>query len=260
MENSKKIYFASDIHLGHPNLEEGRERELLFVKWLDSIKHDTAELFLVGDVFDFWYEYRKVVPRGFTRTLGKLAEFTDAGIPVHFFTGNHDVWVFDYLPKEIGVKVYRGPLETELLGKTFYIAHGDGLGPGDWSYKLLKRVFTSKVLQWLFSRIHPNFALWLAHTWSNSSRFSKGIIAENFNGEDKELSYLHALEVLKHKHFDYLIFGHRHLMVEKEITENSRFFILGDWLYHFSFGVFDGHTFELKQFVPAKSSTTSKDN
>ena len=260
MEQTKKIYFASDIHLGHPTLEEGRERELLFVKWLESIKQDTAELFLVGDVFDFWYEYRKVVPRGFTRTLGKLAEFTDSGIPVHFFTGNHDVWVFDYLPKEIGVKVYRRPLETELFGKSFYIAHGDGLGPGDWSYKLLKRIFTSRILQWLFSRIHPNFALWLAHSWSNSSRFAKGIIAEEFNGEDKELSYLHAKEILNQKHFDYLIFGHRHLMVKKVIGQNAQFFILGDWLTHFSYGVFDGETFELKQFIHPESLNNSERN
>ncbi len=243
---NKKIYFASDVHLGHPSLEEGRWREQIFIKWLDEIKDKASEIFLVGDIFDFWYEYKKVVPKGFTRTLGKIAEITDAGIPVHFFTGNHDVWVFDYLPKEIGVKVYKEPLETNLMGKSFYIAHGDGLGPGDKKYKLLKKVFTSKFLQWCFSRLHPNFSLWLAHSWSNASRDSKGIKAESFNGENKELLYKHAEQILKQRHFDYFIFGHRHLMINKPVN-NSTFVYLGDWLYNFSYGVFDGNSFELHQ-------------
>ena len=242
----KKIYFASDVHLGHPTLEKGLWREKLFVKWLDEIKHDAAEIYLVGDIFDFWYEYKRVVPRGFTRTLGKLAEITDSGIPIHFFTGNHDIWVFDYLPNETGVKLYREPLETELFGKSFYIAHGDGLGPGDNSYKLLKKVFTNKFLQWMFSRLHPNFALWLAHSWSNASRDAKGIQAEGFNGEESELLYKHAQQVLEYKHFDYFVFGHRHLMINKPVV-NSTFVNLGDWLYNFSYGVFDGDRFELKK-------------
>jgi UDP-2,3-diacylglucosamine hydrolase len=242
----KKIYFASDVHLGHPSHEKARWREQLFVNWLDEIKSDAIELYLVGDIFDFWYEYKKVVPRGFVRTLGKLAELSDAGIPVHFFTGNHDIWVFDYLPREIGVIVHREPYERELFGKKFYIAHGDGLGPGDWQYKMLKKVFTSKILQWMFSRLHPNFSLGLAHFWSNSSRDAKGIEAETFNGEEKELMYQHALEVLKTRSFDYFIFGHRHLMLELAIQQ-ARFINLGDWLYNFSYGVFDGEIFELKK-------------
>ncbi|HAN00738.1 MAG TPA: UDP-2,3-diacylglucosamine hydrolase [Marinilabiliales bacterium] len=242
----KKIFFVSDVHLGHPSLETARWREHLFVQWLDEIKPHAEAIYLVGDIFDFWYEYRKVVPRGFVRTLGKLAELTDAGIPIHFFTGNHDVWVFDYLPKETGVVVHREPITQELKGKKFYIAHGDGLGPGDLNYKLLKRIFTSKTLQWLFSRLHPNFSLWLAHSWSNSSRDAKGIQAEGFNGEEKELIYLHAKKVLSKSYFDYMVFGHRHLMLDLPLGE-SRFINLGDWLYHFSYGVFDGRTFELKQ-------------
>lgn len=232
------------MHLGHPSLEKGKWREQLFVNWLDEIKKDAKEIYLVGDIFDFWYEYKKVVPRGFTRTLGKLAEITDSGIPVHFFTGNHDIWVFDYLPKETGVKLYRKPLETELFGKKFYIAHGDGLGPGDSSYKLLKKVFTSKFLQWMFSRLHPNFALWLAHSWSNASRDAKGIEAEKFNGEQSELLYQHALQILDEKRFDYFVFGHRHLMINKPV-KNATFINLGDWLYNFSYGIFNGTTFEL---------------
>lgn len=242
----KKIYFASDVHLGHPSLEKARWREQLFVSWLDEIKADAIELYLVGDIFDFWYEYKKVVPRGFVRTLGKIAELTDAGIPVHLFTGNHDIWVFDYLPREIGVIVHREPYECELFGKKFYIAHGDGLGPGDWQYKMLKKFFTSKTLQWMFSRLHPNFSLGLAHFWSNSSRDSKGIEAEKFNGKEKELMYQHALDVLTTKSFDYFVFGHRHLMLNLDIQQ-ARFINLGDWLANFSYGVFDGETFELKK-------------
>lgn len=242
---SKKIFFASDVHLGHPTVEAGREREIIFANWLDSIKGEAAEVYLVGDIFDFWFEYKWVAPRGFTRVLGKIAELTDAGIPVHFFTGNHDVWVFDYLPKETGVILHREPFTTELLGKKFYIAHGDGLGPGDKGYKLLKWGFTNKVLQWFFSRLHPNFAFGLAHAWSNQSRHAKGIEAEKFNGEDKELLYMHAKEVLTHDFHDYLVFGHRHLLINRAVGEKSSFILLGDWLSHFSYGVFDGEKFEL---------------
>lgn len=246
--SNKNIYFASDVHLGHPDIEQGRWREKLFVQWLDEIKDDAAEIYLVGDIFDFWYEYKKVIPRGFVRTLGKIAEITDLGIPVHFFTGNHDIWVSDYLPKELGIILHRHPIERTLLGKTFYIAHGDGLGPGDYSYKLLKKVFTCKALQWMFSRLHPNFSLWLAHSWSNSSRSYKGIVAESFNGVEKELLYQYSNRVLQSKHYDYLIFGHRHLMVDMEIGESSRYVNLGDWIVNFSYGVFDGEKFQLLKY------------
>lgn len=246
--SKKHIYFASDVHLGFPSIEKGRERELLFAKWLDSIKDKANEIYLVGDIFDFWYEYKSVVPRGFVRVLGKIAEITDSGIPVHFFTGNHDIWVFDYLSKETGIIIHRKPLEISLLGKDFYIAHGDGLGPGDKAYKLLKKIFENKILQWLFSRLHPNFAFWIAHSWSNKSRYAKGIIPENFN-EEKELSYLHAKQVLEQKHFDYFVFGHRHLLINKDLNKKSKYILLGDWLHNFSYGVFDGETFELKKIT-----------
>lgn len=244
----KKIYFASDIHLGHPDIEQARWREHLFVKWLDEVKNDAKEIYLVGDIFDFWYEYKKVVPRGFVRTLGKIAEITDSGIPVHFFTGNHDVWVFDYLPAETGIILHREPIEKVFSGKKFYIAHGDGLGPCDKGYKLLKIAFTSKILQWMFSRLHPNFALWLAHNWSNSSRRTKGIEAERFNGIDREFLYQHAKELIATEHFDYFIFGHRHLMIDMPIGKSSRFINLGDWLYNFSYGVYDGENFQLIKY------------
>ncbi len=246
MPENKKIYFASDVHLGHPTLEKGRVREKLFVKWLNDIQDSCEILFLVGDIFDFWHEYKRVVPRGFTRTLGKLAEFTDKGIPVHFFTGNHDVWVYDYLPTEVGVQVHRGPLDVDLKGKSFYIAHGDGLGPGDHAYKLMKWGFTNKFLQWSFARLHPNFALWLAQSWSNSSRENNGIIPETFNQKGNELIHIHAETVQKEKHHDYYVFGHRHVKINKPLDGDSSFIILGDWLVNFSYGEFDGESFQLK--------------
>lgn len=250
---NKKVFFASDVHLGHPSIAEGRKRELLFVKWLNEIKPQAEALFLVGDVFDFWYEYKRVVPRGFTRVLGKLAELADSGIQIHIFTGNHDVWMFDYLPQEIGAIVHREPFETELYGKKFYIAHGDGLGPGDFGYKLLKWCFTNKVLQWFFSRLHPNFAFALAQAWSNKSRHAKGIKAEQFNGEDKELTYIHAQQILEQKTVDYFVFGHRHLLENRIMNESTSYILLGDWLYNFSYGEFNGESFALKQLGYSKA-------
>ena len=170
MENQKKIYFASDFHLGLPNFETSRQREDKIVRWLNIIKADAAEIFLVGDIFDFWFEYAKVVPKGFVRLQGAIAAITDAGIPVHFFKGNHDLWMFTYFQKELGVQLHSEPIEREFNGKRFFIGHGDGLGPGDYNYKLLKKVFTSKVCQWLFARIHPNLGIGLAHAWSQKSR------------------------------------------------------------------------------------------
>jgi UDP-2,3-diacylglucosamine hydrolase len=245
MVNQKKIYFASDVHLGFPSNTLGLHREKLFVNWLTSIEHDAEMLFLVGDIFDFWYEYKKVVPRGFVRTLGKLAQMADAGIKIHFFTGNHDVWAFDYLKTEVGLNLHYGPLETTLYNKTFYIAHGDGLGPGDISYKLLKVAFTSRFLQWCFSRLHPNFAFALGHAWSRKSRYAKGIEA-SFNSLNNELLYLHSHKILEQKHFDFFVYGHRHLALNEPVGNKSRFIILGDWLFNFTYGVFNGNTFEIK--------------
>lgn len=248
MEQGKKIYFASDLHLGLPSYRQSRYREKLFVRWLDCIKPDAAELFLVGDVFDFWWEYKRVVPRGFTRFLGKISEFSDAGIPVHFFTGNHDVWVFDYLADECGVKVYRHPVTREWNGKSFYIAHGDGLGPGDYGFKLLKKVFTNKPMQWLFARLHPNFALWLAHSWANHRRADELKPPKPFLGQDKEYLMLHAKEMLMHQHFDFMIYGHRHIPMTALLNEKTLYVNLGDWLSNNSYAVFNGEKLELRFF------------
>ena len=247
-DQTKKIYFISDIHLGAPALKNNRERELAFVDWLNQIKEDASHLFLMGDIFDFWFEYKTVVPRGFTRTLGKIAEIADSGVEVHLFTGNHDGWIFDYLPSELGVILHRNEFKTELGGKKFYLAHGDGLDKTDKGYLLLKKMFTSKTLQWLFARIHPNFAISLGRHWSKHSRISKGITGEGFKGINNEGMYIFAQSILHNETFDYFIFGHRHVMIDSPIGENSRYINLGDWIHHFSYGVFDGNDFELKQY------------
>ena len=244
--NSKKIYFASDLHLGLPTFTKSRERESLFVKWLDAIRADAAEIFLLGDIFDYWYEYRRVIPKGFTRFLGKIAEITDSGIPVHFFTGNHDVWMFDYLPKELGVSVFRKPIEREFDGKKFFIAHGDGLGPGDVGYKLMKSAFSNSVLQWLYSRIHPNFTMWLGNTWSNNSRYSKEI-THTFKGEEEQITKFARIELQKNP-LDYFVFGHWHSPILYPLNQQSRLILLGDWIVNNTYGVWDGNTFTLCRY------------
>lgn len=246
MSNSGKIYFLSDLHLGmHPE-QDSLERERKVVKWLESIRHEASEIYLLGDIFDYWFEYKRVVPRGFARFLGKIAEITDSGVKVNYFTGNHDVWVFDYLPTETGVEVFRHPIIREYGGKRFFIAHGDGLGPGQTGYKLLKRFFTSKTAQWLYARIHPNFATGFARRWSKRSRFAKGV-SIGFLGNDKEYLILFAREKLREEHFDYFIFGHRHLPLEYELEKGCRLFYLGDWIENFSYAVWDGQNLELRR-------------
>ena len=248
MTNQKnKIYFVSDVHLGAPALTNNKERERLFVRWLDEIKKDASMIFLMGDIFDYWYEYRRVVPRGFSRTLGKIAEIADSGIPIHFFTGNHDIWVFDYLPNELGVQVHYNEKRMTLSGKKFLLAHGDGLDPFDKGYHFLKKLFTNPILQWVFARLHPNLGIALAHAWSKKSRLIKGMNTP-FKGEDKEGLYLYAKSVLDNEDVDYFVFGHRHLLLNLPLENKSRYINLGDWITHFSYGVFDGEKFELKTY------------
>ena len=225
-----KIYFASDFHLGAPNHEESEKREARIVKWLDKVKKDASEIYLLGDIFDFWFEYKTVIPKGFVRLQGKIAEITDSGIPIHVFTGNHDMWIFDYLPKELGIKLYREPIIREYNGKKFFIGHGDGLGPGDKQYKMLKAVFASKVCQWLFARIHPNLGIGVANAWSRKSRKNNITYDEKFEGKEKELLYHFCKDYLKKEHIDYFVFGHRHLPLKIPISENSIYFNLGEWI------------------------------
>ena len=236
----KKIYFASDFHLGVPDYNSSLEREKKIVKWLDEIKKDAQEIYLIGDVFDFWFEYKAAVPKGFVRLLGKMAEISDSGIPIILFTGNHDMWMFDYLPKEIGVTIHNKPIVREYNGKKFYIGHGDGLGPGDYGYKTIKKIFASPVCQWLFARLHPNFGMGIGQYWSKKSRISNGPSDEKFLGEDKERLLLYSKEQLQKEHFDYFIFGHRHLPLDIKLNEKSRYINLGEWVNYYTYAVFDG--------------------
>lgn len=243
----KKVYFASDIHLGAPALKYNRERELLFVNWLQSIRQDASMIFLLGDIFDFWFEYKKVAPKGFVRVLGTLAEICDSGIPVHFFTGNHDIWVFDYLPHETGMIIHRDCLITELNGKKFFMAHGDDLGKRDKGYQLIKGFFNNRFSQWAFAKIHPDLALGLAHHWSKKSRLAKGVHGLDFLGEEKEEQIIFARDILLKEHFDYFVFGHRHLALNFDLGHQSRLITLGEWFREFSYGVWDGDQFTIEK-------------
>ena len=242
-----KIYFASDLHLGVPNREKSLVREKLFVQWLDEIKTDAEAIFLVGDIFDFWFEYKKAVPKGYVRLLGKLAEISDSGIPIHIFTGNHDMWLFDYLEDEINAHIYREPIEISLKGKRFFIGHGDGLGPGDNSYKLIKKIFNNKLCQWLFERIHPNLGISIAQYWSKKSRIANGEKDESYHGEKEWLTQF-CREKMKTIDLDFFIFGHRHLPLEVDLGNNTTYINLGEWVNYNSYAVFDGKNLELKRY------------
>jgi UDP-2,3-diacylglucosamine hydrolase len=252
LSQNNKIYFISDVHLGLYPPEHSLEREKILVQWLDSIKQDATEIYLLGDIFDFWHEYRKVAPRGFTRFLGKLAEMSDKGIIIHFFTGNHDLWVYDYLPAEIGMIIYREHVIREIDGFRFFIGHGDGIGKGDCGYKLLKGVFTNRVLQWFFARIHPNLAFAFGHHWSRSSRFAKGIIAEPYRGDEREWQVVFAREILKTDPVDFFVFGHRHIPFDVRVGEKARVINLGDWITHFTYAVWHNKTLEIKSVYSEK--------
>lgn len=245
-----KIYFASDFHLGLPNPIASRAREILLVSWLDSIKDSAAELYLMGDIFDFWYEYRYVVPRGYTRFLGKLAELADSGIKIHIFAGNHDCWLADYLPSEFECTIYTKPLEKEYAGKKFYLHHGHALGKYDRGMNFLDGVFRSSFLRWCFSRIHPNGAFGFAHRWSQHNRKKKIYESSNYLGDDKEWLLLHSNDVLKTQYFDYFVYGHRHLPLDILLNnQKSRYVNLGTWLGKPTFAVFDGYELRLTEFV-----------
>jgi UDP-2,3-diacylglucosamine hydrolase len=246
--SSKKIYFASDFHLGVPTFESSLQREKLICRWLDSIKSDAEEIYLVGDLFDFWYEYKYTIPKGTVRFIGKIAELTDSGIPVHFFVGNHDLWMKDYFIKELNVSIHHQPITQTFNGKVFYIGHGDGLGPGDNWYKLLRKIFASKICQWLFSRLHPNLAFYIAKRSSKRSRIITGDSDEKFLGVENEWLYQFCKEYLKDHKVDYFVFGHRHLPLDLDIEGKARYINLGEWINYNTFAVFNGTDLELKKF------------
>jgi len=245
----KKIYFASDFHLGVPDRQTSLEREKRIVRWLDNIRKDAEAVYLVGDIFDFWFEYKTVIPKGYVRLLGKLAELRDADIPIYFFTGNHDMWMFRYFEDELDIPIYREPIQCTLKGKRFFIGHGDGLGPGDRGYKFIKKVFSNRLCQWLFARLHPNFGIGLAQFWSGKSRQGNEKIPDQFTTKEREWLYQYANRKLQTEHYDYFIFGHRHLPLDLILDNGtSRYINLGEWMTYNSYAVFDGEQLELKYF------------
>jgi len=245
----QKVFFASDFHLGAPDYQSSRIREDKIVRWLSDIQDDAAAIFLVGDIFDFWFEYEKVIPRGFIRFISKITALRDRGIPIFFFTGNHDLWMKDYFTVELDIPVFSNPINMEINHKKFLVGHGDGLGPGDEQYKVLKKIFTNKVCQWLFKWLHPDIGIALAQKWSGSSRISNNLKNEDtFKGEEGEWLWEYCRSVEMNMHFDYYIFGHRHLPLELEVAENSTYINLGEWVSQFTYGVFDGDKFILDTY------------
>lgn len=242
----RKVYFASDFHLGTPTPQKSRARERAVVAWLDHIRPDAEVIFLVGDLFDFWFEYRRSVPKGFIRLQGKLAELTDAGKRVVVFTGNHDMWMRDYFTEEMGIPVYRNPRRYQLGTKQFYVGHGDGLGPGDQTYKRLKVLFESGAARWLFRWLHPDAGIALAQAWSRRSRISNEEKGEEFLGEDREWLMQYCREVEAWQHHDYYVFGHRHLPLDLAVNDRSRYVNLGEWVSARTYAVFDGETLRLE--------------
>lgn len=244
----KNIFFASDFHLGVPAGEQSKAREQRVIDWLTSIEDTAQEIYLVGDIFDFWFEYKHAIPKGFVRFQGKIAELVDKGIKIYFFTGNHDMWMFDYFEKELGVTIIRQPIERLWNNQSFLIGHGDGLGPGDKTYKLLKRVFAARWSQWCFARLHPNFGIGLANYFSRKSRAATGDSDSKFNGNENEWLYLYCKEQLIKQQYNYFIFGHRHLPLDIQLNENSRYLNLGEWINYNTYAIFDGATLRLETF------------
>jgi UDP-2,3-diacylglucosamine hydrolase len=242
-----KIYFASDFHLGIPPLKESHKRERRIVSWLNEIEKDAKAVYLVGDIFDFWFEYKKVIPKGFVRLLGKVAELTDNGMEVHLFVGNHDLWMQDYLEKEVGIKVHHDNITIREGGKDILIGHGDGLGKGDYFYKFIRKIFTSRICQWAFTRMHPNFSFALAHAWSKASRKNKG--GANFISKEKGALYSYCKKQQSINPIDYYVFGHIHSPLELKIDEKATYINTGDWLQHYTYAVFNNDgKLELKTY------------
>ncbi|WP_298478526.1 UDP-2,3-diacylglucosamine diphosphatase [uncultured Maribacter sp.] len=243
----KKVYFASDNHLGAPNIKQSLPREKKFVAWLDEIKEDAAAIFLLGDLFDFWMEYKMVIPKGFTRTLGKLAELSDAGIPIYYFVGNHDLWMNGYFEEELNIPVYHTTQQFKLNDTSFFIGHGDGLGPGDKGFKRMKKVFTNPLAKWLFKWLHPDIGVRLGQYLSVKNKLISGDEDVKFLGEENEWLVQYAKRKLESQHYDYFVFGHRHLPLEIDLNGKSTYVNLGDWISYYTYGVFDGTKLNLEK-------------
>lgn len=247
LDKNKKVYFASDNHLGAPTNAESLPREKKFVAWLDTIKSDAAAIYLMGDLFDFWFEYKKVVPKGFTRTLGKLAELSDAGIQITYFVGNHDLWMNGYFEEELNIPVFHKPQELTINSTSFFIGHGDGLGPGDKGFKRMKKVFTNPFCKWLFRWLHPDLGVRLGQYMSVSNKMISGDDDAKFLGEDNEWLVQYAKRKLETQHYDYFIFGHRHLPLDIQLNTDSKYINLGDWINYCTYAVFDGEILSLEK-------------
>jgi len=244
LPEGKKIYFASDFHLGAPNTEESLIREKRIVGWLEHIKEDASAIFLVGDIFDFWFEYKHVIPRGFVRFQGKLASLVDSGIPIFLFAGNHDLWYGNYFTNELNIPVINQPISVELGKRTFYIGHGDGLGKGDHLFKTIKKVFTSKVAQYFFGWLHPDIGMSLAKKWSTRSRNQSKLRDEKFLGE-QEVLFQFSQKLEEEAHHDFYVFGHRHMTLKMQLSDNATYINLGEWFKENSYLEFDGENASL---------------
>ena len=247
--SGKKVYFASDNHLGAPSMKESYPREKIFVAWLDKVKEDAAAIFLLGDLFDFWMEYKTVVPKGFTRTLGKLAEISDSGIPIYYFVGNHDLWMNGYFEEELGIPVFHKPQQFTFNTTSFFIGHGDGLGPGDKGYKRMKKVFTHPLSKWFFRWVHPDWGVRVAQYLSVKNKMISGDEDVLFLGEEKEWLAQYAKRKLETQHYDHFVFGHRHLPLEIDLNEKSKYTNLGDWVTYYTYAVFDGEKLSLEKYI-----------
>lgn len=244
----KSVFFASDFHLGTPNFESSRTREDKIVQWLNSIEDKASCIILVGDIFDFWFEYKHTVPKGYIRLLGKLAQLSDKGIELILFTGNHDMWMFDYLEKELRVEIYREPVVFVINNKRLFTGHGDGLGPGDKKYKFLKNFFNSRLCQWMFARLHPNLGMGIAQFWSRKSRLSNENKDESYKGPETEWLWIYSKEIEEQQHHDFYVFGHRHVPLDLSVTNSSKYINLGEWVHHTTYGEFDGNEVHLKTY------------
>lgn len=248
LDPGKKVYFASDQHFGIPNATESRKREDRFIRWMDEIKADAQIIFLMGDLFDFWHEWKYVVPKGYIRVLGKIAELKDSGIEIYFFVGNHDLWMKNYFQEELGIPVFFEKQYFEINNRQFLLAHGDGLGPGDKGYKRMKKVFTNPLAQWAFRWLHPDIAMRIANYMSQKNKMISGDEDKQFLGEDKEFLILYSKEKLKTDKINYFVYGHRHLPMVLDLSPDSKYVNLGDWISYFTYGVFDGNSFGLKTY------------
>ncbi len=251
----KNIYFLSDAHLGSRALRHTRQQERRLVRFLDDIKEKAEAVYLLGDMFDFWFEYRMVVPRGFTRFLGKLSELTDSGVEVHYFAGNHDLWTWDYLVEECGVILHREPMTLSLADKTFYIGHGDGLGDPDPRFRFIRSIFHSPLCQWLFRWLHPDLGMRFGLNWAKHSRLAHGEGGDPpYLGEDKEHLVLYAKDYLRsHPDVNYFIFGHRHIELDLMLSDQCRMVILGDWISQYTYAVFDGEHLYMENYVEGET-------